>query len=167
MAIVLGIDPGSRFTGWGVVNADGSEINHVDHGVLRLDKLAMPQRLKSIYLTVSNLIATYQVERFAIETSFVSSNPQTAIKLGQARGAAIAAAAVHDLEVGEYSPRQIKQATVSVGGATKEQVQYMVKILLNLPEAPASDCADALAVAICDINTTRYSEALGRCKGIR
>lgn len=167
MATILGIDPGSRFTGWGIVDSAGSEISLIDYGVLRIDKLTMPERLKTIFLEVSELITDYNVERFAIESSFVSKNPQTAIKLGQARGVAIAAAALHELDVSEYSPRQIKQATVSVGSATKEQVQYMVKMLLNMEELPESDSADALAVAICDINTNRYSEAIASRKAVR
>lgn len=166
MAIVLGIDPGSRFTGWGIVEAKESAINHVDHGVIRVDKLEMPLRLKEIYLQISDLIEAYRVERLAIETSFVSSNPQTAIKLGQARGVAIAAGAVQGLAVGEYTPRQIKQATVSVGSASKEQVQYMIKLLLNLDELPPTDSADALAVAICDVNSTRYGQSIEKGVGI-
>lgn len=162
MATVLGIDPGSRFTGWGIVRADGSELHHVAHGVIKLGSRAMDLRLRDIFTGMSDLIANYDIDRFAIETSFVADNPQTAIKLGQARGVAIAAAAVQDLKVSEYAPREIKQATVGTGRATKEQVQYMVKVLLNLAEVPDTDSADALAVAICDIHATRYRSSIDR-----
>ncbi len=166
MATVLGIDPGSRYTGWGIVSADGNELHHVAHGVLKLGNKAMELRLREIYLGVSDLISENQIDRFAIETSFVSENPQTAIKLGQARGVAIAAAAVKDLSVAEYAPREIKQATVGTGRATKEQVQYMVKVLLNLREAPDTDSADALAVAICDLHAKRYRASIDRGKSL-
>lgn len=165
MVTVLGIDPGSRFTGWGIVRANGNELHHVAHGVLKLGNKAMELRLREIYLGVSDLISDHQIDRFAIESSFVSDNPQTAIKLGQARGVAIAAAAVNDLTVAEYAPREIKQATVGTGRATKDQVQYMVKVLLNLQEAPNTDSADALAVSICDIHAKRYQASIDR--GIR
>ena len=165
MATVLGIDPGSRYTGWGIVRVNGNELHHVAHGVLKLGNKAMELRLREIYMGVSDLISENEIDRFAIETSFVSDNPQTAIKLGQARGVAIAAAAVKDLTVAEYAPREIKQATVGTGRATKEQVQYMVKVLLNLREAPNTDSADALAVAICDIHAKRHQASIDR--GIR
>ncbi len=164
MSIVLGIDPGSRFTGWGIVQMVGSELRHLDHGLLKLGSKPMPLRLRDIYAAVFDLIPTHHVDRFAIESSFVADNPQTAIKLGQARGVAIAAAAARDLPVEEYSPRAIKQATVGSGNATKEQIQFMIRVLLKLDEAPVSDCADALAVAICDLNTLRYRSALQRVR---
>ena len=162
MATVLGIDPGSRYTGWGIVKANGNELHHIAHGVIKLGNKAMELRLREIHIGVSNLITENEVDRFAIESSFVADNPQTAIKLGQARGVAIAAAAIQDLTVAEYAPRAIKQATVGTGGATKEQVQYMVKVLLNLTEVPDADSADALAVAICDLHTNRYQSAIGQ-----
>ena len=162
MATVLGIDPGSRYTGWGIVRANGNELHHVAHGVLNLGDTAMELRLRDIYISVSDLISQNKIDRFAIETSFVSENPQTAIKLGQARGVAIAAAAVKDLSVAEYAPREVKQATVGSGRATKEQMQYMVKVLLNLSQVPDTDSADALAVAICDIHAMRYQASIDR-----
>ena len=160
MTTVLGIDPGSRTTGYGIVTMTGSELHHVAHGTLRLGSKPMPIRLRDIYAGVSGLIDDHDINRFAIETSFVSENPQTAIKLGQARGVAIAAAAMQDIEVAEYAPRAIKQAIVGVGGATKEQMQYMIKVLLNLAEEPPQDAADALAIAICDLNSSRYTESI-------
>lgn len=162
MATVLGIDPGSRYTGWGIVRANGNELHHIAHGVIKLGDKAMELRLREIYIGVSKLISANEIHRFAIETSFVSDNPQTAIKLGQARGVAIAAAAVLDLPIAEYAPRAIKQATVGSGRATKEQVQYMVKVLLNLKETPNTDSADALAVAICDLHANRYRSSIDR-----
>ncbi|MCY4128642.1 MAG: crossover junction endodeoxyribonuclease RuvC [Gammaproteobacteria bacterium] len=162
MATVLGIDPGSRFTGWGIVRANDNELHHIAHGVIKLGDKAMELRLREIYIGVSDLISDNEIDRFAIETSFVSDNPQTAIKLGQARGVAIAAAAVLDLPVAEYAPREIKLATVGSGRATKEQIQYMVKVLLNLKDAPNTDSADALAVAICDLHAKRYQSSIDR-----
>lgn len=162
MATVLGIDPGSRYTGWGIVRANGNELRHVSHGVIKLGNKAMDLRLREIYIGVSDLISQNEIDRFAIETSFVSDNPQTAIKLGQARGVAIAAAAVNELPVAEYAPREIKQATVGSGRATKEQIQYMVKVLLSLKDVPDSDSADALAVAICDLHAKRYQSSIDR-----
>ena len=162
MAIALGIDPGSRFTGYGIVEMRGGELRHITHGVFNLGNKAMPLRLREIYSSITELISVHKLDRFAIEESFVAKNPQTAIKLGQARGVAIAAAAMQDLPVAEYSPRQIKQATVGGASATKEQMQYMIKVLLKLTEEPPQDSADALAVAICDLNTTRYLSAVQR-----
>ncbi|MYD44605.1 MAG: crossover junction endodeoxyribonuclease RuvC [Gammaproteobacteria bacterium] len=159
MTIVLGIDPGSRMTGFGVVELRNKELHHITHGVLRLGNRPMPVRLRDIFTGVRELIDEHDVDRFAIETSYVGNNPQTAIKLGQARGVAIAAAAMCDLPVAEYSPREIKKTTVGTGNAAKDQVQFMVKTLLGLANEPAHDSADALAVAICDLNASRFSYA--------
>lgn len=160
MTSALGIDPGSRVTGFGIVELHGNELTHVKHGTFRLGDGPMALRLRRIYEGVTKLITEFNVERFAIETSFVSKNPQTAIKLGQARGVAIAAAAMHELPVAEYSPREVKLATVGTGGAKKEQVQFMVKTLLNLPEEPTHDSADALALAICDLHASRFTSSI-------
>ena len=162
MTTVLGIDPGSRFTGWGIVRADGNELHHVDHGVIKLGDRPMALRLRDIYTNVSDLIDEYEIDQFAIETSFVSDNPQTAIKLGQARGVAIVAAAMHNLPVAEHSPREVKKATVGTGGAAKDQVQYMVRVLLNLSETPNADSADALAVAIYDLLKSRHQTSIAQ-----
>ena len=120
----------------------------------------MPVRLRLIYEEVTELIQEHSISRFAIESVFVSVNPQSALKLGQARGAAITAAAMCDLAVNEYSPRAVKTAVTGTGGATKEQVQFMTRTLLNLPEIPKEDAADALAVAICEARASAFQHVL-------
>ena len=116
----------------------------------------MPEKLKRIHNSVVELITQFQPDEFAIEQVFMARNPDSALKLGQARGAAIVAAACHDLPVAEYSARSIKQAVVGTGAAEKEQVQHMVMALLNLSKRPQADAADALAVAICHANTRSF-----------
>lgn len=152
MAIILGIDPGSRKLGYGIIKSEHQKILHYDHGILSIPTVAIPERLKYIYTELSAIIKKFKPSYLAIEECFVHKNVSVALKLGQARGAAIVAAVNANLEVAEYSPRSIKQAVVGRGGADKYQVQQMVKVLLNLPEAPESDAADALAVAICFSN---------------
>jgi crossover junction endodeoxyribonuclease RuvC len=163
MAIILGIDPGSRKLGFGLIQANHQKLIHLDHGVLEIPLLGMPIRLGFIYKELSFLITKFKPNYFSIEEVFVHKNVSSALKLGQARGAAIVAAANHNLEVFEYSPRLVKQAVVGKGAADKYQVQQMVRILLNLPKIPEPDAADALAIAICMANSnlnntyTRYS----------
>ena len=154
---VIGIDPGSRFTGYGVVHRSGSEFEHIVSGTIKVDLYPLPERLRLIYEKLDKVIATNGVDKLAIESSFLSVNPQTAIKLGQARGVALLAGAIHELEISEYSPREVKNATVGTGKATKEQVQYMVKVILSLQKHPSPDEADALAVAICDLNSSKFT----------
>ena len=165
MTIVLGIDPGSRVTGYGLVAREGSELEHIESGIIRLGDLPMPLRLRKLHIELTDLLENFDIDRFAIETSFVAENPQTALKLGQARGVAIAACALYDLEFAEYSPRAIKSATVGTGRADKDQVQFMVKLLLNLSEPPTHDAADALAVAICDLNSMRFHDSVAQIHG--
>ena len=151
---VLGIDPGSRITGYGLVERQGSRLIHVDNGAIFTDKAPdFPGRLKSICEGIRQVIATYQPDTVAIEDVFFSTNVRSALKLGQARGAAIAAVVQTDLPVFEYTPAQIKQAVVGGGRATKDQVQRMLKALLGLPEIAQADASDALAVAVCHINS--------------
>lgn len=147
---VLGIDPGSLITGYGIITVQGSKNHFVDCGFIETsskDHLAV--RLKTIYEGIAVLIQQFQPDQVAIEQVFVHRNAGSALKLGQARGAAICAAAVANLPVSEYSPRTIKQAVVGRGSADKSQVQHMIKALLSLPEPPLTDSADALAVALC------------------
>ncbi|MCL5049635.1 crossover junction endodeoxyribonuclease RuvC [Aliidiomarina maris] len=157
MAIILGIDPGSRLTGYGLVKQTGSRIEYLGSGCIRIVKAnedkPLGERLRIIHDGVAELIAQFQPTEFAIEQVFMARNPDSALKLGQARGAAIVAAARHDLVVAEYSARQIKQAVVGTGGADKTQVQHMVVQMLKLPVTPQADAADALAVAICHCHT--------------
>ncbi|MYD98731.1 MAG: crossover junction endodeoxyribonuclease RuvC [Gammaproteobacteria bacterium] len=152
---VLGIDPGSRTTGYGVIEAEGDTLRYVASGCVETTRGAVPGRLADIFRGVEAVIAEHAPDEFVIEEVFVARNPQSALKLGQARGAAIAAAVDADLPVSEYAARSVKQAVVGTGRATKEQVQYMVRVLLSLSAAPPSDAADALAVAICHVNTQR------------
>ena len=149
MAIILGIDPGSRFTGYGVIKQQGMRFEYLGSGCIKMGDKPMAQRLKIIFQGVTQLIEQYQPNSFAIEQVFMAHNPDSALKLGQARGAAMVAASLLSLEVNEYSARQVKQAVVGTGAADKSQVQQMVKSLLKLPGKPQADAADALAIAIC------------------
>ncbi|WP_440053469.1 crossover junction endodeoxyribonuclease RuvC [Pseudoalteromonas sp. T1lg65] len=149
MAVILGIDPGSRFTGYGVIAHQGAKFSYLGSGCIKVGEHDFPTRLKMIYQGITQLIEQFSPSDFAIEQVFMAHNPDSALKLGQARGAAIVAATMQSLAVSEYSARQIKQAVVGTGGADKTQVQEMVKRLLKLPGTPQADAADALAVAIC------------------
>jgi crossover junction endodeoxyribonuclease RuvC len=152
---VLGIDPGSRITGYGVLEIDGQNMHYVASGCVRPASKLMPERLAEIYHGVNEVIATHMPEILAIENVFLARNPDSALKLGQARGVAIAAGVAQGLPVYEYAARRVKQAVVGTGKASKEQVQHMVRVILALPGTPAADAADALAIAICHVNTSR------------
>lgn len=153
--IVLGIDPGSRITGYGIVKKSGNSLIHIDNGAIFTDGATdFPGRLKKIFDDLLEIISQYHPDQVAIENIFFATNPQSALKLGQARGAAIVAAVHSGLPVAEYSALQVKQAVVGQGKATKEQVQKMVRALLSLPEIAQADASDALAVAICHINSS-------------
>ncbi|MFT5161569.1 MAG: crossover junction endodeoxyribonuclease RuvC [Alteromonadaceae bacterium] len=149
MAIILGIDPGSRFTGYGVIEQQGHKLTYLGSGCIRIVADTLPEKLQIIFAGVSEVIRQFGPQLFAIEQVFMARNPDSALKLGQARGAAIVAATNNKLPVAEYSARQIKQAVVGTGAADKSQVQLMVKTLLKLPGTPQADAADALAVAMC------------------
>lgn len=149
MALIIGVDPGFRTTGFGVVHVNGSRTEYVMSGCIRVADLPLVDRLRLIFEGISEVIRESQPEEFAIEQVFQGKNADSALKLGQARGAAIVAAAQVHLPVSEYSARQVKQAVVGTGAATKEQVQMMVCRLLNLSGLPQADAADALAVALC------------------
>jgi len=153
MAIILGIDPGSRKTGFGLINAVGNKFEYVASGVIRVSDYEFAERLKIIFESIQTLIHEHHPENVAIEQVFIGKSASSALKLGQARGAAITAAAVLNLEVSEYSARQIKQSVVGTGSADKNQVQHMVKTLLKLPSTPQEDAADGLACAICHAHT--------------
>ena len=145
---ILGIDPGSQITGFGIVDAAGSTARAVDWGSIRTSG-SHHDRLRRIFEEIGRVCAEYAPAEIAIESVFVHRNADSALKLGQARAAALCATFGASVPVFEYSPRHIKKAVVGQGGADKAQVQYMVMRLLALPEAPAADAADALAVAIC------------------
>jgi len=149
MPRILGIDPGSLVTGYGVVDFAGRDLKYVASGTIVTGGGAFPARLETIFRGVEVLVAEHVPDEFAIENVFVSRNADSALKLGQARAAAICASFGRDLPVHEYTPREIKQAVVGRGGAPKEQVQHMVRTLLGLREALPADASDALAVALC------------------
>lgn len=152
MTIILGIDPGSRCTGFGVVKTDGYRHRYVTSGSIKTVGDDMSERCYQIYTGITEIVKTYQPNEVGIEQVFVKHNPNSAIKLGQARGAALVAVAAYALKVGEYAPRKIKQSVVGYGNADKQQVQQMIKLLLSLNDVPQVDAADALAVALCHAN---------------
>ena len=160
MIRIIGIDPGSRRTGYGIVDISGATINYVTSGIIRLPEDSLPERLQLIFDAVSQLIEEYKPVVMSIEDVFMSINPRGALKLGQARGAAILAGTNAKLPVSEYSPRSVKQAIVGTGAADKKQVQMMVTTLLKLPGEPAEDAADGLAVAICHGHSMRSQKIM-------
>ena len=149
MLRILGIDPGLRTTGFGVIEQTGSKLQYVTSGCVRSGGGELASRLQAILEGLAEIIAANRPQQVAIEKVFVNVNPQSTLLLGQARGAAICAAVIAGLPVAEYTALQVKQAVVGKGHAQKEQVQHMVKRLLALPGDPAPDAADALACAIC------------------
>ncbi|GAB3455256.1 crossover junction endodeoxyribonuclease RuvC [Massilia terrae] len=152
--IILGIDPGLRTTGFGVIEKQGAKLRYIASGTIKTGQEgALPPRLKVILAGVAEIVSTYQPHCAAIEKVFVNVNPHSTLLLGQARGAAISALVSADLDVAEYSPTQIKQSVVGTGKAAKPQVQDMVSRLLQLPGLPGTDAADALGVAICHANS--------------
>ncbi|MCB1637837.1 MAG: crossover junction endodeoxyribonuclease RuvC [Thiothrix sp.] len=159
---ILGIDPGSRILGLGIIETDGQRSRFVHSHSLRLGTRPLPERLGDIYACVSRMIQEYQPAEGAVENVFVSNNAASALKLGQARGAAISAMVMAGLPVAEYSPREVKQAIVGRGAADKQQIQHMVKVLLNLQGRLQADAADALAVALCHAHTSHLLNRIAR-----
>jgi crossover junction endodeoxyribonuclease RuvC len=157
---ILGIDPGSRFTGFGVIESDGRSSHYVTSGFIRVSGETWAERLGVIFAGVTELVQTHQPHEMSIEKVFMHRNADSALKLGQARGAAICAVISNDVPVHEYSPAEIKQSVVGKGNAAKEQVQHMVRVLLNLPGNPQADAADALAAALCHGNARVLSNQL-------
>ncbi|WP_417222558.1 crossover junction endodeoxyribonuclease RuvC [Amphritea sp.] len=151
--LILGIDPGSRITGYGIINTVGAKNEYVASGCIRLKGDELAVRLTQIYAGVTQLIEQFCPQEMAIEQVFMARNPDSALKLGQARGVAIVAGANQGLEVAEYAARKVKQAVVGNGSADKSQVQHMVKSILKLPGLPQADAADALAIALCHAHT--------------
>jgi crossover junction endodeoxyribonuclease RuvC len=146
MTIIIGIDPGSRITGYGVIRCEGNQNFYLDSGCLRITAENTGDRLTQVYIGIRDIVQQHQPQEAAIEQIFMHQNPGSALKLGQARGAAIVALS---LPISEYSARQVKQSVVGYGAAKKEQVQHMVKRLLNLSHDLQADAADALAIALC------------------
>ncbi|MFC2974109.1 crossover junction endodeoxyribonuclease RuvC [Azotobacter bryophylli] len=149
MTLILGIDPGSRITGFGVVRDTGRGCEYVASGCIRTGSGALHERLQVVYRGVREIIRTHGPVTMGIEQVFMARNADSALKLGQARGAAIVAAAEEGLEIAEYTATQVKQAIVGSGGADKQQVQMMVMHLLKLVQKPQIDASDALAIALC------------------
>ncbi len=167
---ILGIDPGLRTTGFGIIEQSGQTLAYIASGIVKSGDGELPLRLGVLFAGLSEVIATYQPDTCAVEIVFVNVNPQSTLLLGQARGAVICAAVSSHIPVAEYTALQIKQAVVGHGKAAKEQVQQMVKRLLNLPVAPTADAADALACAIAHAHGSRlgaHSTAGYRVKGGR
>ncbi len=151
---ILGIDPGTRITGYGIIDVEGNRLRHVDNGIVKTRSSdPLPLRLKAIYDGLTVVLKEFSPEAVAIEQVFLAKNPKAALTLGHARGTAVIASVNLNLEVHEYSALQVKSAVVGYGHAAKQQVQHMVKTLLNLPEVAQEDAADALAVAICHANS--------------
>lgn len=155
MTRIIGLDPGLRRTGYGVIETDGYRHRYQDSGQICPAQGPIPERLGELSVRLSEVLEVHAPDCAAIEASFVAANAGTALKLGQARGALISACVVRGIEVFEYSPRSMKQAITGQGGATKEQVQFMVQRLLGLPESPQADEADALGLALCHAHSHR------------
>jgi crossover junction endodeoxyribonuclease RuvC len=146
---ILGIDPGSRFTGWGVIETRGPTLAHVAHGCIRTGDGPLHERLQCIHTTLAGVIAEHTPREYAVEEVFMRVNVGSALVLGQARGVAVLAGASAGLAFAEYAPAQVKRALTGTGRAEKAQIQHMVRILLKLSGALNADAADALAIAIC------------------
>lgn len=160
--IILGIDPGLRTTGFGLIEKQGNKLRYIASGTIKTgSEAALPPRLKLILSGIGEIVRTYRPDCAAIEKVFVNVNPQSTLLLGQARGAAITALVGADLDVAEYTALQVKQAVVGTGRAAKEQVQDMVARLLVLPGLPGTDAADALGVAICHAHSHDALALLG------
>jgi crossover junction endodeoxyribonuclease RuvC len=163
---ILGIDPGSRLTGFAVLDFQGDAPTYVTSGTVKSLDGGFADRLRQIFDMVGEIVAEYRPDVVAIESVFMHKNASSALKLGHARAAALCATFGHGVEVFEYAPREIKQAVVGTGSATKEQVQHMVVSLLNLDGTPAPDAADALAAALCHGHQHRLHMQLGTGKRI-
>lgn len=167
MSLILGIDPGSVKTGFGIINMLDTRHEYVTSGVIRLPSTVLPERLQLIFNGLCEIIEEYCPQSMAIEQVFMSKSAGSALKLGQARGAAIVAATSHDLPVAEYEARKVKQSVVGHGGADKNQVQLMVKRLLKLSAIPQEDAADALAVALCHAHTHQHLVNISQASAFR
>jgi len=166
---ILGIDPGLRTTGFGVVDATGAELSYVASGTIstmHIEKDQLPARLKVLFEGIREVVARYEPDAASVEIVFVNVNPQSTLLLGQARGAAVSALVSSDLPVAEYTALQMKQAVVGYGRADKTQVQEMVRRLLHLPGLPGTDAADALGLAITHAHAAKGMARLAHAKGI-
>jgi len=153
MAVILGIDPGSRVCGYGLIKATGNKLEYISSGCIKVADLPFTERLQIIFEGVSEIIESYQPDEVALEEIFVGKSAVSALKLGQARGAVIVACTNLGLTVHEYPPNQIKKALVGRGSADKSQMQHMVTSILKLSAVPQKDASDALCVAVCHVHT--------------
>lgn len=167
MTTILGIDPGSQTTGYGIIKLDGNHAEHITHGHIRAGGRSQAEALHIIYSSLHKVITEHGPDEAAIERVFMHKNADSALKLGQARGAAIVACAEQGIALHEYTANQVKLATVGRGHAAKQQVQHMVKVLLCLPELPQADAADALAVALCHGHTRDTLAKVPGVSGVR
>ena len=158
---ILGIDPGTGTTGYGIIDVEGNRLRHVDNGIIRTKSgNPLPLRLKTIYDGLTAILEEFNPDAVSVEQVFLAKNPKAALTLGHSRGTAVLAAVNKNIEVHEYTALQVKSAVVGYGHAAKQQVQQMVKALLNLPEVAQEDAADALAVAICHANSRTMKQAV-------
>ncbi len=165
--IILGIDPGSHATGYGLIRACGGRLVYLESGVIRItDAGDLPARLRRLYETLSGILQVSRPDVCAVEDVFCAVNPRSALLLGHARGAAILALAQADIPVFTYSPSSVKRAVVGVGRAEKSQVQHMIRLLLALPKSPPRDASDALALAVCHANNSRFHQISAMAKNI-
>lgn len=153
MTIILGIDPGSRITGYGLIKESNQKLQYIDSGCIRTSEGELSHRLLQIFNGICQLMENFIPDEVAIEQVFMHQNPSSALKLGHARGVAMVACASHRVTVSEYSARAVKQSVVGYGAAQKNQVKHMVVSMLMLSSAPQNDAADALAIAICHSHT--------------
>ena len=162
MTIIIGVDPGSRRTGYGVIQVQGQRYFHLAHGCLDVAAHEMADRLRQIFIGLQTILHQYQPQEAAIEQIFMHENPNSALKLGQARGAAIVALA--SLPISEYAAREVKKSIVGQGAASKDQVQFMIKRLLNLTQTLQADASDALAIALCHAHARTIKQIIQRSK---
>lgn len=166
MPTIIGIDPGSNITGYGIISSNGIKHQYIASGCIRLGQKSYAQKLHQIYVDLSTVVAEHQPEEAAIEEVFVHANVNSALKLGQARGAAIVALSNGGINIAEYPTRKIKQAVVGYGGAEKNQVAQMVKLILKMTQQLQADEADALAVALCHANLMRWNSHCAKLKSV-
>lgn len=164
MEIILGVDPGSRATGYAIIQKTQSQLRPLNFGTIKTQGDCFSERLFQIFSQLEAVIHQYQPQNCAIESVFMHKNAQSALKLGQARGAALTAFAKNGLNTHEYSPREVKLAVAGYGGANKEQIQQMVRMLLKIKQPLQADAADALAIAICHCHTQQLSAKLQQAK---
>lgn len=159
--IIIGIDPGLAFTGWGIIKSEGNRLAYIAGGVVKTNsKAPMSERLATIHDGLQEVLETYKPDTAAVEEVFVNSNARTSLKLGQARGIALLLPQLKGLSVSEYTPLMVKKSVVGYGRAEKEQVAQMVKMLLPTADVSQNDTADALAVAICHAHTCQFSQKI-------